>query len=53
MQPAVAVYHRPPGASEHRPRAHDVLRIEDGLVTEIVAFEAGSLFPAFDLPSRL
>jgi RNA polymerase sigma-70 factor, ECF subfamily len=53
MQPAVAVYHRPPGASEHRPLALDVLRIEDGLVTEIVAFEAGSLFPAFDLPSRL
>jgi RNA polymerase sigma-70 factor, ECF subfamily len=61
-QPAVACYHRPPGASEYRPLALDVLRIEDGLVAEIVAFSdrpcpedqgGGAVFAAFDLPPRL
>jgi RNA polymerase sigma-70 factor (ECF subfamily) len=52
MQPAVACYERGPGVSEYRLFALDVLRIEDGLVAEIIAF-AGTTFPAFDLPSRL
>jgi RNA polymerase sigma-70 factor (ECF subfamily) len=49
MQPAVACYLRRPGDSDHRPLALDVLRIEDGVVAEIVTFP-GSLFPAFELP---
>jgi RNA polymerase sigma-70 factor (ECF subfamily) len=49
MQPAVACYLRRPGDSEYRPLALDVLRIEEGAITEIVAFP-GSLFPAFELP---
>jgi RNA polymerase sigma-70 factor, ECF subfamily len=51
-QPAVANYLRRPGESEYRALALDVLRIEDGLITEIIAFP---LFePAsFDLPSTL
>jgi RNA polymerase sigma-70 factor, ECF subfamily len=52
MQPALACYHRRPGALEYKPLALDVLRIEDGLVAEIVAFP-GTLFRAFDLPPRL
>jgi RNA polymerase sigma-70 factor (ECF subfamily) len=52
MQPAVADYVRRPGDSRHRPRALDVIRIEDGLLAEIVAFPPG-VFPAFGLPSAL
>jgi RNA polymerase sigma-70 factor (ECF subfamily) len=52
MQPAVACYRRRPGASEYSPFLLDVLRIEDGLVVEILAFPS-TLFPAFDLPPRL
>jgi RNA polymerase sigma-70 factor, ECF subfamily len=52
MQPAVACYERRAGASEYSLFALDVLRIEDGLVAEILAF-SGTTFPAFDLPSRL
>jgi RNA polymerase sigma-70 factor (TIGR02960 family) len=51
-QPAVACYVRRPGDAEHRPLAVDVLRIEDGLVREIVTFD-GSLFGRFDLPASL
>lgn len=52
MQPAVACYHRRPGDSEYRALAIDVLRIEDGMVAEIVTFP-GNLFPAFELPPKL
>ena len=51
-QPAVACYVRTPGTDAHRPLALDVLRIEDGLVREIVTFD-GRLFGRFDLPASL
>ena len=49
-QPAVACYVRRPGDAEHLPLAVDVLRIEDGLVREIVTFDS-SVFGRFDLPA--
>ena len=51
-QPAVACYVRGPGADHYRARALDVLRIEDGAITEIVAFD-GRLFASLGLPTRL
>ena len=53
LQPAVAHYLREPGASEHRPLAIDVLRIEGGLVAEITSFVSPELFGAFGLPPVL
>jgi RNA polymerase sigma-70 factor (ECF subfamily) len=50
LQPAVAHYLRPPGASDFRPLALDVLRVEGGRVAEISSFVFPELFPAFDLP---
>jgi RNA polymerase sigma-70 factor (ECF subfamily) len=52
-QPAVAHYHCPPGESEYRALAIDVLRVEDGRVAEISTFVFPELFPAFGLTSRL
>jgi RNA polymerase sigma-70 factor (ECF subfamily) len=49
LQPAVANYLRRPGDSTWRALALDVLRIEDGLITEIVVFMPEN-FPAFGLP---
>jgi RNA polymerase sigma-70 factor, ECF subfamily len=49
-QPAVAHYLRQPGKSEFQPLALDVLRVEDGLITEITSFVSPELFPAFGLP---
>jgi RNA polymerase sigma-70 factor, ECF subfamily len=51
-QPAVATYVRQSGEEEFRPLALDVLRIESGLVAEVIAFP-GSVFPAFELPPSL
>ena len=51
-QPAVANYVAAPGASEFRPMALDVLRIEGGLVVDIVTFP-GEVFAAFGLPATL
>ena len=51
-QPAVACYVRTPGTDAHRPLALDVLRIEDGLVREIVTFD-GRLFERFGLPATV
>jgi len=51
-QPAVAAYVRTPGSDTHRPLALDVLRIEEGLVREIVTFD-GRLLEHFDLPATL
>ena len=51
-QPAIACYVRTPGTDAHRPLALDVLRIQDGLVREIVTFD-GRLFEHFDLPATL
>jgi RNA polymerase sigma-70 factor (ECF subfamily) len=51
-QPAVAFYLRRPGEAEFRALVLDLLRVEDGLVTEIVTFNP-NLFPAFGLPRGL
>jgi RNA polymerase sigma-70 factor, ECF subfamily len=52
LQPAAAFYVRRPGDSEFRAFAIDVLRIEDGKVAEITAFD-DALFPVFGLPATL
>jgi RNA polymerase sigma-70 factor (ECF subfamily) len=52
MQPAVAGYSRRAGEVEYRPLALDVLRIEDGLIKQIITF-APKVFPAFGLPPAL
>ena len=49
LQPAVANYVRRPGDSSWRALALDVLRIEEGLITEIVTFPPDT-FPLFGLP---
>ena len=49
LQPAVACYTCQPGDSTWRALAMDVLRIEDGLISEIVVFMPDN-FPAFGLP---
>jgi RNA polymerase sigma-70 factor, ECF subfamily len=49
LQPAVAAYRCRPGDSTWRALALDVLRIEDGLITEIVTFMPDN-FPLFGLP---
>ncbi|WP_347354790.1 RNA polymerase subunit sigma-70 [Intrasporangium sp.] len=51
-QPAVAAYARRPGGAAYEPLAVDVLRVQDGLVTEVVIFGA-AMFRHFDLPARL
>jgi RNA polymerase sigma-70 factor, ECF subfamily len=48
-QPAVANYVLRPGDVAWRALALDVLRIEEGVITEIVTF-AGTVFPRFGLP---
>ncbi len=50
--PAAAGYVRRPGTRIYRAQVLDVLRIEDGQVAEITAFEP-HLFPAFGLPLTL
>jgi RNA polymerase sigma-70 factor (ECF subfamily) len=52
LQPAVANYVLSPGDTAWRALALDVLRIEDGIITEIVTF-AGSVFPRFGLPLKM
>ena len=49
LQPAVACYRCQPGESTWRALAMDVLRIEGGLITEIVTFMRDN-FPLFGLP---
>jgi RNA polymerase sigma-70 factor, ECF subfamily len=48
-QPAAANYVRRPGDTAFRGFAVDVLRVEDGLITDIVSFEHTAEFPVFDL----
>jgi RNA polymerase sigma-70 factor (ECF subfamily) len=48
LQPAVANYVLRPGDAAWQALALDVLRIEEGVITEIVTF-AGSVFPRFGL----
>ena len=50
-QPAVAGYVRQPGDAAYKPLAIDVLRVQDGVVTEIVTFD-GAVFEHFDLPGH-
>jgi RNA polymerase sigma-70 factor (ECF subfamily) len=52
-QHAVAFYLRRAGESEYRPLALDVLRIEGGVVAEVVAFPLEPLLEALDLPPTL
>jgi RNA polymerase sigma-70 factor, ECF subfamily len=52
-QPAVAIYHRAPGAPVFTLTALEVLRIEGGRVTEIVDFDVPQLSPAFGLAPTL
>ena len=49
LQPAVAAYVRRPGDSAWRALALDVLRIEDGVIAEIVTFPPDCFLP-FGLP---
>ena len=49
LQPAVAYYVLRPGDAAWRALSLDVLRIEEGIITEIVTF-AGPVFPRFGLP---
>ena len=49
LQPAAAAYVCRPGDSTFRAMALDVLRIEDGVITEIVVFPPDT-FPLFALP---
>jgi RNA polymerase sigma-70 factor, ECF subfamily len=49
LQPAIAAYVCRPGDSTWRAMALDILRIEDGLITEIVVFPPDR-FPLFGLP---
>lgn len=52
LQPAVANWFRAPGEDTFTASNLDVLRFEDGLIAEIMTFEA-RLFPAFGLPPSL
>ncbi|MFG2064495.1 sigma-70 family RNA polymerase sigma factor [Micromonospora sp. NPDC048871] len=52
-QLAAASYRRPPGRQVFEPFGIGVLRVRDGLITEIVAFHEPTLFPAFGLPPTL
>jgi RNA polymerase sigma-70 factor (TIGR02960 family) len=51
-QPAVAGYVRKPGDAVYEPLAIDVLRVRDGVVTDIVTFDR-AVFRYFDLPATL
>jgi len=51
-QPAAAMYLRRPGASTYEAFAMDVLRIEDGLIAEIITFDS-EVFDWFKLPRQL
>jgi RNA polymerase sigma-70 factor (TIGR02960 family) len=51
-QPAVACYVRKPGDVAYEPLAIDVLRVQGGLVTEIVTFDS-TVFPYLHLPATL
>ena len=51
--PAVAWYLRRPGDDRHRAFAIDVLRMEQGRIAEITAFDLATLRDAFGLPETL
>jgi RNA polymerase sigma-70 factor (ECF subfamily) len=51
--PAVACYLRRPDASEYRAFALDVLKIEDGQIAEVTAFDVAPVLEALGLPPTL
>jgi RNA polymerase sigma-70 factor (TIGR02960 family) len=51
-QPAVAMYLRRPGAKAYEAFTMDVLRIENGLIAEIITFD-GEVFDWFRLPRQV
>jgi RNA polymerase sigma-70 factor, ECF subfamily len=52
-QPAAACYLRKPGDSAYRPLSLDVLRIEEGLLAEVIAFPLEPLLEPLGLPPTL
>jgi RNA polymerase sigma-70 factor (ECF subfamily) len=52
-QPAAAGYLRRPGETAFSPFVLTVLRLENGRLTDIAAFEQPAMFPAFGLPASL
>ncbi|HLT11319.1 MAG TPA: RNA polymerase subunit sigma-70 [Micromonosporaceae bacterium] len=52
-QPAIAVYLRPPGATEFRRLSLAVLRVAGEEIVEIVDFSDPSVLESFGLPARL
>jgi RNA polymerase sigma-70 factor (ECF subfamily) len=52
-QPGAAGYLRRPGQTAFFPFALTVLRLENGRLTDIAAFEQPSMFTAFGLPASL
>jgi RNA polymerase sigma-70 factor, ECF subfamily len=52
-QPAAACYLRQPGEPEYRAFALDVLRVEDGAVAEVIAFDLEPFLDALGLPPTL
>ena len=51
--PAVACYLRRPGQPRYQALTLDVLRIQDGLIAEIVTFPLRPVLGAFDLPAEI
>ena len=51
--PAAAFYVRKPGDALYRPNMLDILRIEDGSVVEVTAFELAGRIDAFGLPETI
>jgi hypothetical protein len=51
-QPALTIYKRSPGQPDYRPLVIDVLRVEEGAVTEITAFLLPELFREFGSRTR-
>lgn len=52
-QPVVVSYIRRPGEQVYSAFGMDVLRIDDGAIAEITAFDAARLIEAFNLPATL
>jgi RNA polymerase sigma-70 factor (ECF subfamily) len=50
LQPAFAIYLRPPGERRYLPLALAVVRVEDGSVVEVIHWDRPELFEAFGLP---
>ncbi|KAB2897495.1 MAG: sigma-70 family RNA polymerase sigma factor [Kofleriaceae bacterium] len=53
LQPAVAIYHRAPGAPAFALTALELVRVVDGRIAEIVDFDPAVLSSAFGLPPTL